>query len=73
MVSKPHVITRLGGEKVFEPVERLFIDAPEEFIGILTEKLAVRKGRLVNLVNKGSGRVNLEFIIPARGLIGFRT
>lgn len=73
MVSKPHVITRLEGEKVFEPVERLFIDAPEEFIGVLTEKLAVRKGRLVNLVNKGSGRVNLEFIIPARGLIGFRT
>jgi GTP-binding protein len=73
MVSKPHVITRLEGEKVFEPVERLFIDAPEEFIGILTEKLAVRKGRLVNLVNKGSGRVNLEFVIPARGLIGFRT
>ena len=73
MVSKPHVITRLEGEKVFEPVERLFIDAPEEFIGILTEKLATRKGRLVNLVNKGSGRVNLEFVIPARGLIGFRT
>jgi len=73
MVSKPHVITRLEGEKVFEPVERLFIDVPEEFIGILTEKLAARKGRLVNLVNKGSGRVNLEFIIPARGLIGFRT
>ncbi|MEK7828059.1 MAG: GTP-binding protein, partial [Thermodesulfobacteriota bacterium] len=48
MVSKPHVITRLEGEKVFEPVERLFIDAPEEFIGILTEKLAARKGRLVN-------------------------
>jgi GTP-binding protein len=73
MVSKPHVITRLEGEKVFEPVERLFIDVPEEFIGVLTEKLAARKGRLVNLVNKGSGRVNLEFIIPARGLIGFRT
>ena len=73
MVSKPHVITRLEGEKVFEPVESLFIDVPEEFIGILTEKLAARKGRLVNLVNKGSGRVNLEFIIPARGLIGFRS
>ena len=73
MVSKPHVITRQEGEKVFEPVERLFIDTPEEFIGILTEKLAARKGRLVNLVNKGSGRVNLEFVIPARGLIGFRT
>src|SRR5512133_3966502 len=73
MVSKPHVITRIEGEKVFEPVERLCIEAPEEFIGIRTEKLATRKGRLVNLVNKGSGRVNLEFVIPARGLIGFRT
>ena len=73
MVSKPHVITKTEGEKVLEPVERLFLDIPEEFIGILTEKLATRKGRMVNLVNKGSGRVNLEFIIPARGLIGFRS
>jgi GTP-binding protein len=73
MVSKPRVITRLEGERVFEPVERLFLDVPEAHVGILTEKLAVRKGRMVNLVNKGSGRVNLEFVIPARGLIGFRS
>ena len=73
MVSKPHVITRQEGDRVLEPTERLFIDVPETFVGILTEKLAARKGRLVNLVNKGSGRVNLEFIIPARGLIGFRS
>jgi len=73
MVSKPHVITRQEGDRVLEPTERLFIDVPETFVGILTEKLATRKGRLVNLVNKGSGRVNLEFIIPARGLIGFRS
>jgi GTP-binding protein len=73
MVSKPRVITRQEGEKVLEPVERLFLDVPEAFVGILTEKLAVRKGRMVNLVNKGSGRVNLEFVIPARGLIGFRS
>ena len=73
MVSKPHVITKQDGEKVFEPVERLFIDVPEEYIGVLTEKLATRKGRLVNLVNRGTGRVNLEFVIPARGLIGFRS
>ena len=73
MVSKPHVITRQEGEKVFEPVERLFLDIPEEFVGIITEKLAARKGRMANLINKGSGRVNLEFLIPARGLIGFRS
>jgi len=73
MVSKPRVITREEGEKVFEPVERLFLDIPEAHVGVLTEKLATRKGRMVNLVNKGSGRVNLEFVIPARGLIGFRS
>ncbi len=73
MVSKPHVITRQEGDRTLEPVERLFIDVPETFVGILTEKLSARKGRLVNLVNKGSGRVNLEFVIPARGLIGFRS
>ena len=73
MVSKPRVITRTEGDKILEPVERLFLDIPEAFVGVLTEKLAVRKGRMVNLVNKGSGRVNMEFIIPARGLIGFRS
>jgi GTP-binding protein len=50
-----------------------FIDIPEEFVGIVTEKLSVRKGRMMNLVNKGSGRVNLEFVVPSRGLIGFRS
>jgi GTP-binding protein len=73
MVSKPRVITKFEGGKEFEPVERVFIDVPEEFIGILSEKLAARKGRMVSLVNKGSGRVNLEFIVPSRGLIGFRS
>ncbi len=73
MVSKPHVITKQDGDRVLEPMERLFIDVPEAFVGILTEKLATRKGRMVKLVNKGSGRVNMEFIIPARGLIGFRS
>jgi len=73
MVSKPRVITKQEGEKIFEPVERLFLDVPEAHVGVLTEKLAVRKGRMVNLTNKGSGRVNLEFVIPARGLIGFRS
>jgi len=73
MVSKPQVITRKEGGEILEPVERLFLDIPEEFIGVVTEKLAVRKGRMANLVNKGSGRVNMTFLIPSRRLIGFRS
>jgi GTP-binding protein len=73
MVSRPQVITKEQNGKTVEPVERLFLDIPEEFIGKITEKLAVRKGRLESLVNKGSGRVSMEFLIPSRGLIGFRS
>jgi len=73
LVSRPQVITKQVGDKVLEPVERLFLDIPEAYVGVLTEKLAVRKGRMENLINKGSGRVNMDFIIPARGLIGFRS
>ena len=73
MVSKPNVITKKENGKTLEPVEHVFIDIPEEFVGIVTEKLAVRKGRMVHLINKGSGRVNLEFLVPCRGLIGFRS
>jgi GTP-binding protein len=73
MVSRPQVITREEGGRVLEPVESLLMDVPEEFVGVLTEKLASRKGRMTNLVNRGSGRVNLTFIIPSRGLIGFRS
>lgn len=73
MVSKPRVITKEEVGKILEPLERLYLDVPEEFIGVLTEKLSQRKGRLSNLLNHGSGRVNMEFIIPSRGLIGFRT
>ena len=73
MVSRPQAITREEGGRTMEPMERLFIDVPETFVGILTEKLAARKGRMTHLVNRGSGRVNLEFIIPSRGLIGFRS
>ncbi len=73
MVSKPSVITKKEDGKTLEPVEHVFIDVPEEFVGIVTEKLSNRKGRMVNLINKGSGRVNLEFIVPSRGLIGFRS
>ena len=72
MVSKPRVITKAADGKILEPVERVFLDVPEAFVGILTEKLAARKGRMLHLVNKGSGRVNMEFVIPSRGLIGFR-
>ncbi|MFH0919407.1 MAG: translational GTPase TypA [Fibrobacterota bacterium] len=73
MVSKPRVIVKHIDGKPFEPMERLFIDVPEEYVGVLTEKLSSRKGRMMQLVNKGSGRVNMEFVIPTRGLIGFRS
>ena len=73
MVSKPNVITKKENGKTLEPVERVFIDIPEAFVGIVTEKLSVRKGRMTHLINKGSGRVNLEFLVPCRGLIGFRS
>ena len=73
MVSKPQVITREINGAICEPVEHVYIDIPEEFIGVITEKLGTRKGRLVNLVNHGHGRANLEFHIPSRGLIGFRS
>jgi GTP-binding protein len=72
-VSKPQVITKKQDGKTLEPLERLFLDIPEEFVGRITEKLSIRKGRLESLVNKGSGRVSMEFLIPSRGLIGFRS
>jgi len=73
MVSKPQVITKEENGEVLEPTERILIDIPEEFIGVVTEALSKRKGRMTNLINKGSGRAKLEFIIPSRGLIGFRS
>lgn len=73
MVSRPRVITKEIKGKIHEPVERLFLDIPEEFVGKITEKLSIRKGRMESLVNKGSGRVSMEFLIPSRGLIGFRS
>jgi GTP-binding protein len=72
-VSRPQVITKQQNGKMLEPLERLFLDIPEEFVGKITEKLSIRKGRLEGLVNKGSGRVSMEFLIPSRGLIGFRS
>ncbi len=71
-VGRPEVILKHKDGKVLEPMEHLFIDCEETFLGVVTEKLAVRKGRMLTMSNKGSGRVRLEFSIPARGLIGYR-
>ena len=72
-VGKPQVVTREIDGKVHEPVERLTIDAPEEYLGAITQLLAVRKGRMEQMVNHGTGWVRMEFLVPSRGLIGFRT
>ena len=72
-VGKPQVVTREVNGKVHEPVERLTIDAPEEYLGAITQLLAVRKGRMEQMTNHGTGWVRMEFLVPARGLIGFRT
>ncbi len=71
-VGRPQVIFKYDGSKKLEPIERLFIDCNEEFVGAVTNKLSQRKGKMVNMINKGSGRVRLEFLIPARTLIGYR-
>ena len=73
MVSKPQVITHEENGKTMEPMEKVFLDIPENNVGIITEKLSLRKGKMTNLQNHGHGRVNLEFVIPSRGLIGFRS
>ncbi len=72
-VGKPQVVTRTVDGKVHEPVERLTIDAPEDYLGVLTQLMALRKGRLEQMVNHGTGWVRMEYVVPARGLIGFRT
>jgi GTP-binding protein len=72
-VGKPQVVTREIDGKVHEPVERLTIDAPEEYLGAITQLLATRKGRMEQLINHGTGWVRMEWLVPARGLIGFRT
>jgi len=73
MVSKPHVITFKEHGNVMEPMEIVFLDIPEDKVGIISDKLSIRKGRMLNLQNHGHGRVSLEFSIPSRGLIGFRS
>jgi GTP-binding protein len=72
-VGKPEVVTRLVGGKVHEPIDRVAIDVPEEFLGTVTQLLAMRKGRMEQIVNHGTGWARLEFLVPARGLVGFRT
>jgi GTP-binding protein len=72
-VSKPEIITKTEDGILLEPVERLIIDCPEEFIGVCTQKVGMRRGKLLNMINHGKGRVRLEFRIPTRGLIGFRS
>ena len=72
-VGKPQVVTREIDGKLHEPVERASVDVPEEFLGAVTQLLAVRKGRMEQMVNHGTGWVRLEYVVPARGLVGFRT
>ena len=72
-VGKPKVLTRDVDGAVLEPVDRVTVDVPEEFMGVLTQLLALRKGRMEQIVNHGTGWVRLDYLVPARGLIGFRT
>jgi hypothetical protein len=72
-VGKPQVVTRTIDGKLHEPVERLTIDAPSDYQGVLMQLMALRKGRLEQMVDHGTGWIRLEYVVPARGLIGFRT
>jgi GTP-binding protein len=72
-VGRPNVVTREIGGRLHEPVERLTVDCPEDYLGTVTSLLAVRKGRMENMTNHGTGWVRLDFTVPSRGLIGFRT
>ncbi|MGA2210047.1 MAG: translational GTPase TypA [Acidimicrobiales bacterium] len=72
-VGKPQVVTRVIDGKLHEPVEHVSIDVPEDYLGVVTQLVAVRKGRLEQMVNHGTGWARLEYVVPARALIGFRT
>jgi GTP-binding protein len=72
-VGKPQVVTKQVDGKTHEPMEHMTIDVPEEYLGAVTQLMAARKGRMVNMANHGTGWCRMEFIVPARGLIGFRT
>src|SRR5207248_2212676 len=72
-VGNPRIVTRQVDGKLCEPMERLSVDVPEEYVGVITQMLAMRKGRMEQMVNHGTGWVRMEYLVPARGLIGFRT
>jgi GTP-binding protein len=72
-VGKPQVVTREIDGRLHEPVERMSVDIPEDYVGVVTQLVALRKGRLQQMVNHGTGWVRMEYLVPARGLIGFRT
>ena len=72
-VGKPEVVVKVVEGKKYEPVERVTIDTPDDYLGAVTQLLAARKGRMENMINHGLGWVRLEYLVPARGLIGFRT
>jgi GTP-binding protein len=72
-VGKPQVVTRTIDGKLHEPFERLYIDSPEDYLGSITQLLAARKGRMEDMSGNGTGRIKLVYVLPARGLIGFRT
>jgi GTP-binding protein len=72
-VGKPQVVTRMVDGKIHEPMERLSVDIPEDYLGVVTQLMALRKGRMEQMVNHGTGWVRMEYLVPARGLIGFRT
>jgi GTP-binding protein len=72
-VGKPRVLTKEVDGVVHEPIDRLTVDVPEEFMGVVTQTLALRKGTIAQIVNHGTGWVRLDYLVPARGLIGFRT
>ncbi len=72
-VGKPQVVTQTTDGVLHEPVERVSIDAPEDYLGVVTQLLALRKGRLEQMVNHGTGWVRMEYLVPSRGMIGFRT
>ncbi len=71
-VGRPEVIYKRDGGKLLEPLEHVYVDCDEAFMGVVTEKLSIRRGKLLNLVNNGSGRVRMEFSVPSRALIGYR-
>jgi GTP-binding protein len=72
-VGKPEIITRQENGRTLEPMEHLVVDVPEEFIGAVTQKIGPRRGAMTKMVNHGTGRVRLEYRLPSRGLIGYRT